>query len=639
GQSATDNLGKFYIDSSGNVSVSGTLRQSSLATLQGGFISNASSSIGGTLSVSGATTVSSTFLATGLATLQGGFISNASSSIGSSLNISGNLNASSTLFVAGNIIPGSNNNTNLGAYGTALGSVYASGTLDVYGTSSFSGKTALFNAGQDGSLGNWKTNDNALPAVLSNQSTVVANGYVYLIGGITTAGSVQSTVYYAKLNSDGSVGAWSTNTNALPAVRAWHSSVVVNGYIYVFGGDNGSGVSQSTVYYAKLNSDGSVGAWSTNTNALPAISSRQSSVVANGYVYVIGGYNTGAATVTSTVSYAKLNSDGSVGAWTTDFTKALPVSRYSHSSVVANGYVYAIGGVSSGTVQSTVYYAKLNSDGSVGAWTTNTNALTEARTYHSSVVANGNVYVMGGQNPGFVADQSTVYYAKLNSDGSVGAWSTNTNALPDIRSYSSAAVANGYVYMLGGKNSTTFKSTAYYASTARVLISGDLDLLGSASTTLSDWSGDNGSTGGSIYAGNIFAQNRLEVSGNTQLFNGLSVIGNISASGTLQQSSLATLQGGFISNASSSVGAGLQVAGAFNASSTFQVGGASVFGGALTVNSSNLTTLGGGFIANASSSIGAGLQVAGVLNASSSLLIANSLTLGQSATDNLGKFY
>ncbi len=85
----------------GSATLYATLLVGGLTSLVGGFISSASSSIGGPLSVTGAMTMSSTLLTTGLSTLQGGFISSASSSIGSLLNVSGNLNASSALFVAG----------------------------------------------------------------------------------------------------------------------------------------------------------------------------------------------------------------------------------------------------------------------------------------------------------------------------------------------------------------------------------------------------------------------------------------------------------------------------------------------------------------------------------------------------------
>ncbi len=79
-------------------------------------------------------------------------------------------------------------------------------------------------------------------------------------------------------------------------------------------------------------------------------------------------------------------------------------------------------------------------------------------------------------------------------------------------------------------------------------------------------------------------------------------------------SGLTNFQTGFISNASSSIGAGLQVAGALNASNTLFV--------------KNLSTLTGGFISNASSSIVGSLQVAGSLNASSSLIVSATTTVG-----------
>ncbi|MBI2017784.1 hypothetical protein HYS92_01915 [Candidatus Daviesbacteria bacterium] len=211
---------------------------------------------------------------------------------------------------------------------------------------------------------------------------------------------------------------------------------MANGYVYVMGGNDGVTTVYSSVYYAKLNADGSTGAWKTNSNSLPVARQRQSSVVANGYVYVLGGDDNVA--IRSSVYYAKINSDGSTGTWTTN-SNSLPLVRYYHSSIIANGYMYAIGGYDT-DYRSSVYYAKLNADGSLGAWATNSNSLPAIRGIHSSIVANGYVYVMGGTNDGS-ASHSTIYYAKLNADGSLGAWATNSNSLPAIRrSHSSIVV-------------------------------------------------------------------------------------------------------------------------------------------------------------------------------------------------------
>ena len=141
--------------------------------------------------------------------------------------------------------------------------------------------------------------------------------------------------------------------------------------------------------------------------------------------------------------------------------------------------------------------------------------------------------------------------------------------------------------------------------------------------------------------------------------------GNVSASGTLSvlgASSLATLQGGFISNASSSIGAGLQVAGALNASGTLLVGSGGFFlnqtastfnSGRFNIDSSgnlfasgslytfgNVTSTGiiyglGGLISNASSSFTNTLNVSGILNASNTIYLGGSI-LPMATSYNLG---
>jgi hypothetical protein len=84
---------KFRIDASGNVFTAG------LTTQSGGFISNASSSIASTLSVTGATTISSTLSIQSLTTLTGGFITQSSSTVNAPLTVAGPLNVSSTLLI------------------------------------------------------------------------------------------------------------------------------------------------------------------------------------------------------------------------------------------------------------------------------------------------------------------------------------------------------------------------------------------------------------------------------------------------------------------------------------------------------------------------------------------------------------
>ncbi|MEX2209443.1 MAG: kelch repeat-containing protein, partial [Patescibacteria group bacterium] len=91
----------------------------------------------------------------------------------------------------------------------------------------------------------------------------------------TTAFQVQNTSAQNLLQVDtegnniviGGKQVWQTDANALPSARSGHASVVANGYVYTIGGLLGD---QTAVYYAELNPDGSTGSWQTNANALPA---------------------------------------------------------------------------------------------------------------------------------------------------------------------------------------------------------------------------------------------------------------------------------------------------------------------------------------------------------------------------------
>lgn len=331
-------------------------------------------------------------------------------------------------------------------------------------------------AAAPGTVGSWTDAANSLPTALEEHASVTYNGYVYVFGGAGSGGA-QDAVYYAPLSGDGSVGTWTTSPNSLPQGLEGPTAVVNNGYVYVAGGFT-SGFNRSpAVYYAQLNGDGSVGSWTTSPNSLPAGLDLSSSVVHNGYIYVMGGYATGGQT--NAVYYAPLNGDGSVGSWTTS-PNSLPQAVYSPTAVVNDGYVYVMGGYASGGPIDGVYYAPLNGDGSVGSWTTSPNSLPQALDAAGSVVYDGFVYVIGGFGSG--GTLQTVYYAPLNSDGSVGSWITSSNSLPQPLQFESAVSYNGYVYVLGGSDGEVDVNNVYYAPITGPAVSTPAATTAAAST-------------------------------------------------------------------------------------------------------------------------------------------------------------
>jgi hypothetical protein len=400
------------------------------------------------------------------------------------------------------------------------------------------------NGANNGQIQAWQTGNNTGLTAVAEQGTIIANGYVYMIGGNTTGTTDTSAVQYAKLLSNGNVGNWSTTT-ALPAVRDDVATAYVNGYIYAIGGsDNDSTTSGhvlTTVYYAKVNADGTLSAWNTAANSIPAARTVAMSIAYNGYLYTVGGMSVG-GTATSTVYYAKLNADGSVGAWITS-SNALAANTTTGGVVEANGYLYMIGGAI-GAVKNE--YAKLNADGSTGAWTLTTNwPNTSSHSGNTVAVANGYVYSVGGNIQAAVG--GSTFYAQLNSDGTIGSWNcqgsasdctgatqVNTTALPATRTQAgtSAMAANGYLYFIGGYDSSgsTTTNTVYYTSTARTSLAGSLDLVGAslgANGNLSE-----GDSGGQLTAGDTSIVGTLNVQNQASFNNGVGINGLLGISGS-----------------------------------------------------------------------------------------------------------
>ena len=321
----------------------------------------------------------------------------------------------------------------------------------------------------NGTLGSWTATTS--PLVTTILATSVAyNGYVYELGGINGATPI-ATVEYASINANGTLGTW-TATTSLPQAVYSSTSVTYNGYVYELGGStvNGSASTNGTVNYGLINNGGPgiISAY-TATTSLPVATHWATSVVYNGYVYEIGGES--ATAVLTTVDYAPINTNGTLGSWTA--TTSLPAATASATSVEYNGYVYEIGGCNPSCFTSTVDYASINANGTLGSWTATTSLLT-ATDGASSVAYNGYIYEIGGNTSAAVV--ATVDYAPINANGTLGAW-TATTSLPAVIEYPNSVIYNGYVYDIGGYSGTAGVATVDYAALDSIPRVGNYSML------------------------------------------------------------------------------------------------------------------------------------------------------------------
>jgi len=304
-----------------------------------------------------------------------------------------------------------------------------------------------------GAISSWTATTSFSTARFSHY-TVTYNGYIYVIGGVNQSLGALNDVQYAPINGDGSVGTWNATTG-LPAARYSGAAVAYNGFIYVMGGYGSDAPTHNDVYDAPINADGTLGSWSLITTlSSPRVGF--TALVDNGYMYILGGANS--SSQYNSVEYAIINNDGTLGSWQS--TSSFTDKRYLHSSVIYNGYMYVMGGLDFASFNNSadVQYAPINANGTVGAWSFTTSMPYVLLTF-GAVTNNGFLYILGGQNSSV---HNGVQYAQFNPDGTIGSWTATASMVNSAYDLTSV-VYNGYVYELGGQDnfSNNYNNVGY----------------------------------------------------------------------------------------------------------------------------------------------------------------------------------
>jgi Leucine-rich repeat (LRR) protein/N-acetylneuraminic acid mutarotase len=282
----------------------------------------------------------------------------------------------------------------------------------------------------------------------SGHTSVAYNGYLYVLGGTQDDVNRFNDVQYAPILSDGSLGAWRA-TSPFNMGRRGHTSVVYNGYLYVMGGTPNGGDVLGDVQFARINPDGSLGAWQNTTPFGPGRLG-YSSAISNGYLYVIQGFYYSAASPLTDVQFNKFNPDGSLQGWQNTATFGPP--RYGHKSIFCNGYLYSLGGSGwSGSYYTLndVQYSLPNPNGSLNSWQ-NTTVLNPSVSDPGLISYKGYLIVAGGGNVP-VGNLTDVKFAGTNPDGSLKEWQHMTSFNPKRSGYTCVEY-NGFLYIIGGQD-------------------------------------------------------------------------------------------------------------------------------------------------------------------------------------------
>lgn len=367
-----------------------------------------------------------------------------------------------------------------------------------------------------GRFDSW-TSSLALPAARWRHATAVAGGYAYVMGGNNGTSNV-GNMYWAKFNTttgaleapnpgSGACASWCTNTAYdLPSsqVRAGSSMVAYNGYLYLLGGLDSAGTTTNSVYISKLGANGEPQLWHPSDNNksnwtywyqdanLSSSVAFTGAAAYNNRLYLLGGSTTGVTGGTTTVQVADINPFGSLANWTTLSGSPLPASRMSLGVQIYNDRIYAIGGSSGTTTANTVYYNKINTDGTLNTWNTTTAISNNVSAGNRASVGGefttvwgGFIYVAAGCNVLNASGHCTsissdIQLASINADGTVSDWTTVLGVTNSRIGYGLAAWRNR-VYGVGGctaQNTTTGACT----TTATVANYGSINQDGDVST-------------------------------------------------------------------------------------------------------------------------------------------------------------
>lgn len=402
---------------------------------------------------------------------------------------------------------------------------------------------APLNNGGGGNSVTWNSTTN-MPASLGAHGSVALNGYLYVIGGCTALlclGNPTASVYHTTINSDGTLNAtWTTDTS-LAQGKAAFGLTTYNGAIYIAGGTVGSnGTYDNKAYYALPDkSTGNITAW-TQASSFTVARNYPSVFAYKGRLYITGGgllsANTSCNTISSTlcndVQFAPINGDGSLGSWqytyngaaTAGYVNGFTTGRENHISLANNGYAYIVGGFDANTsnVYNDVQYAPINADGTIGTWTPTTYML-KPRYTSVGTIYNGYLYVYGGATTG-AATIGDVSYAPILSNGSIGNWTISAIAMPTTsaqNSYSGGALANGYIYYLGGQGGGSVQNSVQYAPLQVIpRVAHYSRLIDLASTV-------NGNTGGNVQLTRYLVKNNGSIISQTSACISVATAGNV----------------------------------------------------------------------------------------------------------------
>ncbi|MDG1325750.1 MAG: SUMF1/EgtB/PvdO family nonheme iron enzyme, partial [Opitutales bacterium] len=263
----------------------------------------------------------------------------------------------------------------------------------------------------------------------------VLNGEIYLVGG---NGSEEIEKGVQKYNPK--TNTWSTIAS-MNERRALVAAVAFNGKIFAIGGSGGGVTHASTEFY-----DPATQLW-TYGPALPVATSGVSAISLNGKVYLMGGYDG------SSYLNQVLELSSETGQWISK--TSMPNSGDGHKLVNFQNKIWAIGGIVAGTgssAKAVIYDPVLDS------WSAAPN-MTQKRHWPVAWSTPEGIFV----GSGFKTGNSTIHQSLEFFNPISNSWSA-VGSLPEFAYYGEAKIIGEKVFVVGGQKTSSVYSDKVFAA-------------------------------------------------------------------------------------------------------------------------------------------------------------------------------
>ncbi len=280
--------------------------------------------------------------------------------------------------------------------------------------------------------------------------------YLYVFAGTDGWRSLHTDVQRAPIGPDGALGAFE-NVGTLPEGRAGHCIIVKGDRLFILGGVVGterSGPSKSTLT-ARVGSDGKIVDIAEGPS-LPIAVMHLTCAAHDDTLYAFGGRGVRSRSTTLSAR-AKMNADGSLGA----FEEEAPLSpdRSHHATFVRNGRVYLMGGLTGDPTKTSidrqdVVSAEILAGGRLGPWTA-AGALASPLSVSAALLRDDVVWVLGGYEGADAAGYTDrVQRGTFAKDGSIASFEVVDAKLPQARAHVHQTPVYGkHLYSVAGKSS------------------------------------------------------------------------------------------------------------------------------------------------------------------------------------------